>query len=50
MSDVNVNSDSVGFTVWMIGWLFTIGYLELSFGSAVFAFIAWPALIGLSLA
>ena len=35
--------------VWMMGWLFTIGYLKLSFGKGVMALLLWPYYIGSSL-
>jgi len=36
---------SLGF-VWCAGWLFTIGYLKLSFWQGVLAIIVWPYNIG----
>ena len=36
---------SVGL-VWAAGWLFTIGYLGLSFWQGVFAIAVWPYFIG----
>ncbi len=37
-----------GFTAfsWFAGWLFTIGFLHLSFWKGVLAIIAWPFFIG----
>ncbi|MBD3366985.1 MAG: hypothetical protein GF405_02275 [Candidatus Eisenbacteria bacterium] len=35
--------------VWIIGWLFTIGFVELSFGKAVFALLVWPYFLGSAL-
>jgi hypothetical protein len=32
--------------VWAAGWLFTIGFLKLSFWQGVFAIIVWPYYIG----
>ena len=32
--------------LWVIGWLFTIGYLDLSFWHGVLAIIIWPYYIG----
>jgi hypothetical protein len=32
--------------VWAIGWLFTIGFLKLSFGKGVLALILWPFYLG----
>ena len=33
---------------WLMGWIFTIGYLKLSFWKGVLAFIIWPYYIGAS--
>jgi hypothetical protein len=35
---------------WMIGWLFTIGYLKLSFWPGALALLIWPYDIGAVLA
>jgi hypothetical protein len=35
-----------GSTLWSIGWLFTIGYLHLSFGKGLLAIIIWPYYLG----
>jgi hypothetical protein len=32
--------------LWGIGWLFTIGYLKLSFWQGVLAIIIWPYYLG----
>ena len=32
--------------VWIIGWLFTIGFLHFSFWKAVLAIIIWPYYLG----
>jgi hypothetical protein len=31
---------------WLIGWLFTVGYLQLHFWTGVLALIAWPYFLG----
>ena len=36
--------------VWFAGWLFTIGYLELTFWRGVLAIVVWPYFIGADLA
>lgn len=36
--------------LWIIGWLFTIGYLHLGFWHGVLAVVVWPYYIGESLA
>ncbi|MEK7479987.1 MAG: hypothetical protein AAB665_01715 [Patescibacteria group bacterium] len=35
--------------IWMIGWLFTIGFLKLSFWYGVLAVIIWPYYLGAAL-
>jgi hypothetical protein len=32
--------------LWLIGWLFTIGYLHLQFWTALLALVAWPYFLG----
>lgn len=32
--------------IWFAGWLFTIGYLDMSFWKAVLAFLVWPYFLG----
>jgi len=50
MNDVKVVTKSVpGSTigpVWFIGWLFTIGYLNLHFWKGVLAIVVWPYYLG----
>ena len=36
--------------VWFAGWLFTLGYLDLSFGRGLLAIILWPYYLGAELA
>ena len=33
---------------WIMGWIFTIGYLKLSFWKGVLALIIWPYYLGIS--
>jgi hypothetical protein len=33
--------------VWIAAWLFTIGFLHLTFWKAVFAILLWPYYLGL---
>ncbi len=35
--------------VWIIGWLFTIGFAHLSFGQGILAIIIWPYYLGTAL-
>ena len=52
MSDqVNVKCRSVNCgtalgPLWIIGWLFTIGFLKLAFWKGVLALFVWPYYIG----
>jgi len=36
--------------VWFAGWLFTIGFLDLSFGKGLLALLVWPYYIGAAVA
>ncbi len=45
MNNIIVSNDGLS-TLWMIGWLFTIGYLKLSFWKGVLAIIIWPYYLG----
>lgn len=39
-----------GGVFWFIGWLFTIGYVHLSFWKAVLGLIIWPYYLGVTVA
>lgn len=41
---------TIGGGIWFIGWLFTIGYLHLSFWSGVLGIILWPYFLGVHFA
>ena len=43
------NHTSLGL-LWCVGWLFTIGFLKLSFFQGVLAILIWPYYIGAHLA
>jgi hypothetical protein len=47
MSDkkVNVNNGACG-VFWLMGWLFSIGFLNLTFWNAVLGIILWPYYLG----
>ncbi len=36
--------------IWVIGWLFTIGYLHLGLAKGLFAIILWPYYLGVTFA
>ena len=32
--------------LWFVGWLFTVGFLKLTFWKGVFAIVIWPYYLG----
>ncbi len=49
-SRISIDQGGLGFTLWMIGWLFTIGALGLSFGRGLLGLILWPYYLGVHFA
>lgn len=43
---INITQHSSLGTLWCGGWLFTIGYLELSFWKGAMGILIWPYYIG----
>lgn len=39
----------LGGGLWFVGWLFTIGFLHLTFWQGVIAVVIWPYYIGVTL-
>ena len=50
MEKIKVEQHSSIGILWFIGWLFTIGYLNLSFWQGVLALIIWPYDLGVHFA
>lgn len=46
MEKIKVENHSFTAFSWFAGWLFAIGFLELSFWKGVLAVILWPYYIG----
>jgi hypothetical protein len=46
MERIRIEQHSFMGTVWFGGWLFTIGFLHLTFWRAVFAIVIWPYYLG----
>ncbi|HVM76764.1 MAG TPA: hypothetical protein VMU07_01270 [Candidatus Paceibacterota bacterium] len=46
MEKIEIKNHCAVGILWFIGWLFTIGYLHLSFWKGVLAIIIWPFYIG----
>ena len=42
----NANHAISGGLVWFIGWLFTIGYADLSFFKGLIGLLLWPFYLG----
>lgn len=45
-SNVHIEKHSFLGSVWFAAWLFTIGFLHLSFWQGVLAIVLWPYYIG----
>jgi hypothetical protein len=43
---VDATIRSIGGLLWTFGWLFTVGFLEMTFWRAVVALILWPYYLG----
>lgn len=46
MEKIKIEQHSSIGLAWFAGWLFTIGYLHLSFWKAVLGLIVWPYYVG----
>ena len=46
MEKIRIEQHSVGGLVWIAGWLFTIGFLQLTFWKGVLAILIWPYYVG----
>lgn len=49
MEKIKVEHHTVSGGMWIAAWLFTIGYLQLTFWKAVLAVILWPYYLGQTL-
>jgi hypothetical protein len=45
----NRTSPALAFTIWFIGWLFTIGYASLVWWQIILAIVVWPYFLGRAL-
>lgn len=46
MERIKIEQHTFSGALWVMGWLFTIGFLGLSFWKGVLAIIIWPYYIG----
>jgi hypothetical protein len=47
MEKIQVEQHSFGGLLWFMGWLFTIGFLHLTFWKGALALVLWPYYLGL---
>lgn len=48
MEKIRIEQHSFGGLLWVVGWLFTIGFLQLTFWKGVLAILLWPYYLGLT--
>lgn len=46
MEKIRIEQHSFGGLLWVAGWLFTIGFLNLAFWKGVLAMVLWPVYLG----
>ena len=49
MEKIKIERHSFTGSLWFAGWLFTIGFLKLTFWRGVLAIVLWPYYIGVTL-
>jgi len=49
MEKIKIENHTFSGGLWIVGWFFTIGYLQLSFWEGVLAVILWPYYLGVAL-
>jgi hypothetical protein len=46
MEKIRIEQHSIGGLIWIGGWLFTIGFLKLTFWKGVLGVVLWPYYVG----
>jgi hypothetical protein len=46
MQKISIEQHSAAGLVWLVGWLFTLGFLRLAFWAGVAAIFIWPYDLG----
>jgi hypothetical protein len=46
MEKIKIEQHTFSGALWIIGWLFAIGFVHLSFGQGLLAVIIWPYYLG----
>lgn len=49
MEKIRIENHAFSGGVWVAAWMFTIGYLHLTFWQGVWAIVIWPYYLGASL-
>jgi uncharacterized membrane protein len=49
MEKIKIEQHSFLGTLWFVGWLFTIGFLQLTFFKGVLALVLWPYYLGVTI-
>ncbi len=47
---IKIDQGGLGFGFWTIGWLFTIGFVDLNFWRGLLGLLVWPYFLGLRIA
>lgn len=47
---IKIDQGGLGFGLWMVGWLFTIGFLDLGFWRGFLGLFVWPYFLGTRIA
>jgi hypothetical protein len=47
MQNIRIEQHSIAGILWFGAWLFTIGFLHLTFWKGVLAIVVWPYFLGL---
>ncbi len=50
MEKIKIENHTFGFGIWLMGWLFTVGFLHLTFWQGVLAIVLWPYDLGAAFA
>jgi len=49
MEHIKIENHTLSGGFWLIGWLFTIGFVKLTFWQIVLALVIWPYYLGTAL-
>lgn len=49
MEKIKIENHTFSGGLWIALWLFTVGYMHLSFGQGVLAILIWPYYLGMGL-